>query len=61
MENVKMNRAMALVAFLTLSGFLAVLVGFVTRFDLILIVALTLGLAGWDMWHVAMGHKEDKH
>jgi len=24
-------------------------------------VAITVGLAGWDIWHVAMGHKEDTH
>lgn len=61
MENSLLNRAMALLAFAVLVGFVGILVGYVTRFDLALIVALTVGLAGWDMWHVAMGHKEDKH
>ncbi|AXO16039.1 MULTISPECIES: hypothetical protein [Thalassospira] len=61
MENSLLNRAMALLSFAVLVGFVGILVGYVTRFDLALIVALTVGLAGWDMWHVAMGHKEDKH
>lgn len=61
MENSLLNRAIALLAFAVLVGFVGILVGYVTRFDLALIVALTVGLAGWDMWHVAMGHKEDKH
>ncbi|MBP3127065.1 MULTISPECIES: hypothetical protein [unclassified Thalassospira] len=61
MENSLLNRAMALLAFAVLVGFVGILVGYVTRFDLAVMVALTVGLAGWDMWHVAMGHKEDKH
>ncbi|KXJ54286.1 MAG: hypothetical protein AXW12_12625 [Thalassospira sp. Nap_22] len=61
MENSLLNRAMALLAFAVLVGFVGILVGYVTRFDLALMVALTVGLAGWDMWHVAMGNKEDKH
>ena len=61
MENSLLNRAMALLSFAVLVGFVGILVGYVTRFDLALIVALTVGLAGWDIWHVAMGHKEDKH
>lgn len=61
MENSLLNRAMALLAFAVLVGFVGILVGYVTRFDLALMAALTVGLAGWDMWHVAMGHKEDKH
>ena len=61
MENSLLNRAMALLSFAVLVGFVGILVGYVTRFDLALIVALTVGLAGGDMWHVAMGHKEDTH
>lgn len=56
-----LDRAMGLLSFIVLVGFLGILVGYVTRWDIALMVALTLGLAGWDIWHVAMGHKEDKH
>lgn len=61
MENSLLNRVMALLSFVVLVGFVGILVGYVTRFDLAFMGALTLGLAGWDIWHVAMGHKEDKH
>lgn len=44
------DRIMALVAYLVLLGFLAVLAIGVPHFDLILVVIITLGLAGWDFW-----------
>ena len=61
MENSLLNRAMGLLAFVVLIGFVGILVGYVTRWDLEVMVAITVGLAGWDIWHVAMGHKEDTH
>lgn len=61
MENSLLNRAMALLSFVILVGFLGILIGYVTRWDLAIMVVITVGLAGWDTWHVAMGHKEDKH
>ncbi|WP_417828914.1 hypothetical protein [Thalassospira sp.] len=61
MENSLLNRGMALLSFVVLIGFLGILLGYVTRWDLAIMVAITVGLAGWDTWHVAMGHKEDKH
>ncbi len=61
MENVLLNRAMALLAFIVLAVSIGTLVFYVPRWDLAIMVGLTLALAGWDMWHVAMGHKEDKH
>ncbi|MFV1852577.1 MAG: hypothetical protein ACMZ66_17990 [Thalassospira sp.] len=61
MENVFLNRAMALLAFIVLAVSICTLVFYVPRWDLAIMVGFTLILAGWDMWHVAMGHKEDKH
>jgi uncharacterized membrane protein len=61
MENALLNRAMALVAFVFLTATIVTLVIYVPRWDLGIVVGLTLFLAGWDMWHVAMGHTEDKH
>lgn len=61
MEKSYVNRGVALLAFVVLVGFCGILVGYVPRWDLGLMVALTVGLAGWDIWHVAMGHKEDKN
>jgi hypothetical protein len=61
MQNGLLNRAMALLAFVILVGFVGILVAYVPRWDLGIMAALTVGLAGWDIWHVAMGHKEDKH
>lgn len=61
MQNVLLNRAMALLAFIVLAVSVGTLVVFVPRWDLAIMVGLTLVLAGWDLWHVAMGHKEDKH
>ncbi|MCC9624433.1 hypothetical protein LPB41_22355 [Thalassospira sp. MA62] len=56
-----LNRAMALFAFVVLAGFLGILFGYVTRWDLGIMVAITLVLAGWDFFHVATGRKEDTH
>lgn len=44
-----MNRLLALLAFLVLTGFLGILVMGVPHPDLIAIVALTVGLVAWDM------------
>lgn len=44
------DRLMALVAYLFLFGFLAVLAIGVPRVDLIVVILVTLGLAGWDFW-----------
>lgn len=43
------DRIMALLAFVGLTGFLGILVWKVPRPDLLVIVALTLALAGWDI------------
>ena len=42
-------RLIALVAFLFLVGFLGILIYKVPRADLIVLVGITLALAGWDM------------
>ncbi|WP_430473109.1 hypothetical protein ACQ0MK_13785 [Thalassospira lucentensis] len=55
------NRIMALSAFVVLVGFVGILVGYVPRWDLGIMVAFTVALAGWDLWHVATGRKEDTH
>ncbi len=43
------DRLIAIVAYLTLVGFLAILVLKVPRVDLTLLVVVTLALAGWDL------------
>ena len=43
------HRLIALVAYLILCGFLFILVWKVPRVDLIILVGITLALAGWDM------------
>lgn len=43
------NRIIALVAFVILAGFLGILIYKVPRVDLIVLVGITLALAGWDM------------
>lgn len=44
-----MNNLLAILAFLILVGFLSVLVIHVPRADLGIVIALTVGLAGWDL------------
>ncbi|WP_033066980.1 hypothetical protein [Thalassospira australica] len=61
MQSTLLTRIMALLSFAILVGFVGILLGYVPRWDLAIIIAVTVGLAGWDIWHVAMGHKEDKH
>ena len=56
-----LNRAMALLAFVLLTGFVGILIGYVTRWDLAIMSMITLVLAGWDFWHTAMGNKSDHH
>ncbi len=45
-----MNRILPLFAFLVLVGFLAILVIHVPRLDLGAVIALTVLLAGWDLF-----------
>lgn len=45
-----MNRLLALVAFLTLAGFLGILLWFVPRIDLGAVIVLTLAMAGYDFY-----------
>lgn len=54
-----LNRGMALLAFAILVGFVGILLGFVPRWDLAIMTAITVGLAGWDFFHVATGRKEN--
>jgi len=44
------DRLMALLAFLILAGFLAILIWFVPRLDLGAVVAITLALVAWDFF-----------
>ncbi|KZB69969.1 MULTISPECIES: hypothetical protein [Thalassospira] len=61
MQSGLLNRVMALLAFVILVGFVGILVAYVPRWDLAIMVSICIGLAGWDIWRVAMGHSEDKH
>lgn len=45
-----MNRLAALLAFIVFAGFLAILAFKVPSIDLILVIALTLALAGYDFF-----------
>ncbi len=45
-----LDRILALVAFGVLAAFLAVLIFKVPRVDLIVVVGITLALAGWDFF-----------
>lgn len=56
-----LNRAMALLAMVLLTGFVGVLIAYVPRWDLGIMAALTVVLAGWDFWHTATGRKSDHH
>lgn len=44
-----MTRLLALFAFLVLVGFLGILAWEVPEPDLVAVIGLTLGLAGWDL------------
>ncbi|QDA35646.1 hypothetical protein E4191_15835 [Paracoccus liaowanqingii] len=50
MKGNKMNIFMALLAFVVLVVFLGILVFHVPRVDLASVVALTVALAGWDLY-----------
>jgi hypothetical protein len=45
-----MNRILAVIAFLVLVAFLAILLIHVPRLDLGAVIALTVILAGWDLF-----------
>lgn len=45
-----LDRVLTLVAFGVLAAFLAILIYKVPRVDLILVVGITLALAGWDFF-----------
>ena len=42
------DRSLAVFAFLILAGFLGILGFTVLEIDLLVVIAITLGLAGWD-------------
>lgn len=44
------ERVLALLALATLLGFLGILFFEVTRMDLGIVLAITLGFAAWDLW-----------
>lgn len=44
-----MNRLLALAAFMVFLGFLGILALEVPEWDLMAVIALTLGLAAWDL------------
>ena len=45
-----MNLFMAILAFVVLMAFLAILVMHVPRIDLICVIGITVALAGWDLF-----------
>lgn len=53
-----MDKAMSLIAFLVLAGFLAILGWFVPSFDLLAVIALTILLMGYDMLTSAWTKKD---
>jgi len=52
-----MNNVLAVLAFLVLAAFLSILVIHVPRVDLTVIIALTLLLAGWDLYQGLRGNR----
>ena len=61
MTQSRLDQAMALLAYIVFFGFLGILFGYVTRWDLGIMVGITLALAGWDFWHMATGRQSDHH
>lgn len=57
----RLDQAMAILAYIVFAGFLGILFGYVTRWDLGIIVGITLALCGWDFWHMVTGRKSDHH
>lgn len=57
MTTSRLDQAMAILAFIVFAGFLGILFGYVTRWDLGIMVGITLALCGWDFWHMATGRK----
>lgn len=51
-----MNKIMALLAFVVLTGFLAILGWFVPSPDLLLVIALTIVLVGYDFFTSTRGN-----
>jgi hypothetical protein len=45
-----MNKILASLAFVLLMGFLSVLLIHVPRLDLLVIISITVALAGWDLF-----------
>lgn len=50
MTDLTIDRIICLFSLAVLCGFLGILFGFVTRWDLGIIIAVTLGLVVWDFW-----------
>jgi len=59
MTNLTIDRIISLIAFATLFAFLAILFGYVTRWDLGILVFFTIGLAGWDFWQMSGRRKNN--
>ncbi len=52
-----MNNVLALIAFATFLGFLGILLWSVPRLDLIVVVGVTVSLAGWDLLQNLRGNR----
>ena len=52
-----MNNILALVAFAIFIGFLSILVIHVPRLDLMGVIAVTVVLAGWDLYQNPKGNR----
>ena len=59
MTNLTIDRIISLIAFAILFAFLAILFGYVTRWDLGLLVLITISLAGWDFWQTTGRRKKN--
>jgi len=59
MTNLTIDRIISLIAFAVLFAFLAILFGHVTRWDLGLLVFITISLAGWDFWQTTGRRKKN--
>jgi hypothetical protein len=53
-----MDKLMSLAAFAVFAGFLMILAIFVSSLDLILVIAFTIALAGYDMFTSAWTKKD---
>lgn len=55
------DRLMALFAYAVMAAFLLILIWYVPRWDLGGVIALTLLLAGYDLWQVVRSHERPGH